>query len=533
MAAFATPIEFALAMRPNRRRLRRPRLQRYPLAIEREYAKTLDTIADQAIDAINRRITPQLERWSRMAGVRTDQAGGWLGELEFEFQEIRREFENTGRGQTRQIAESVANRTSTFNRSEIQRQLTGVLGQPVMAEAANQDDLINGFVNQNVSKIKTIPQRYFDDIERIIVDGFRGGRRAEALAPAIADRGGVTKRWARFIARDQISSLNGQLTRARHKAAGIDEYIWRTSLDERVRHSHAQLEGTRHSYDKPPRVGARNVHPGEDYNCRCTPEPVIEGIEPEKTSPADVPPPMAKRPAKRARVKPRPLAPVRPLAPIRPPAPSREEIIAAQRRERMARLRQSIPARAEAITILLARTKKSLTLSPEQHLRALVTKALQKREVRQAATTKQRLDRLLWVWVHGKRRREIVEMRMAAARAFNLRGAVYNTKNYRIDELDIAQSVKDLRVLYADTQAYFAEQGKRTIKVYRGVKAGRAGRGAIESWSTSEAVAQKFAGTEGHVIAEVVPVERVLTVRGGPHWLDGRHGDQAEIIVME
>lgn len=207
--------------------------------------------------------------------------------------------------------------------------------------------------------------------------------------------------------------------------------------------------------------------------------------------------------------------------------------MAAQRREKMERLRRSIPARAEAITILLARTKKSLTLSPEQHLRALVTKALQSREVRLAATTKQRLDRLLWVWVHGKRRREIVEMRMAAARAFNLRGAVYNTKGYRIDELDIAQSVKDLRVLYADTQAYFAEQGKRTIKVYRGVKAGRAGRGAIESWSTSEAVAGKFAGPQGHVIAETIPVERVLTVRGGPHWLDGRYGNQAEIIVME
>jgi SPP1 gp7 family putative phage head morphogenesis protein len=498
----------------------------------------LQGIADKVVGTVERRITPQLERWSRMAGVRTDQAGGWLGELEFEFQEIRREFENTGRGQTRQIAESVATRTSIFNRAEITRQITGVLGMPVVAEAPNRDDLIDGFIRQNVSAIKSIPEQYLGEVERIINDGFRSGRRAEALAPAIAERGGITQRRARFIARDQIGSLNGQLTRARHKALGVEEYIWRTSLDERVRHSHAQLEGTRQSYDDPPRVGARNVHPGEDYNCRCTAEPVIEGVEIEETSPADVPPPLAKRPKRparrtRARLRPRAPAPAPARVPERPPTPTRAEILAEQRRARIEALRRLIPTQAEAVTLTAARTGKPYTFTAEQALRAKVAVALAKREVRQAATTSQRLDRLLWNWVHGKRRRVNVEMRIAAAREFNLRGVVYNTKGYRVDELDVAQSAKDLRQLYTDTQAYYAQQGKRTVKVYRGVKAGRAGRGAIESWSTSEAVAKKFAGNEGHIITETVPVERVLTVRGGPHWLDGRYGNQAEIIIME
>jgi SPP1 gp7 family putative phage head morphogenesis protein len=85
-----------------------------------------------------------------------------------------------------------------------------------------------------------------------------------------------------LIARDQTLKLNSAITKDRHIAAGISEYTWSTSLDDRVRPEHEALEGTKHSWDAPPEPG----HPGEDFQCRCVAIPVIdedllEGVDDE------------------------------------------------------------------------------------------------------------------------------------------------------------------------------------------------------------------------------------------------------------
>ena len=78
---------------------------------------------------------------------------------------------------------------------------------------------------------------------------------------------------AELIARDQTLKLNGAITKARQTSAGVNSYTWNTSHDDRVRESHAALDGQIISWDAPPEAG----HPGEDFQCRCVPIPVIEG----------------------------------------------------------------------------------------------------------------------------------------------------------------------------------------------------------------------------------------------------------------
>ena len=46
-------------------------------------------------------------------------------------------------------------------------------------------------------------------------------------------------------------------------------YIWHTQGDDKVRSSHAELDGTIHSIDE-------DIFPGEDYNCRCWAEEVSD-----------------------------------------------------------------------------------------------------------------------------------------------------------------------------------------------------------------------------------------------------------------
>ena len=111
-------------------------------------------------------------------------------------------------------------------------------------------------------------RQILDDVENI-------GLRVEDLAELIGERVDVSLSRATLIARDQTLKLNGALNALRQTEAGVESYTWSTSRDERVRESHAELEGETFSWDDAPEPG----HPGEDIQCRCVAIPVIAEFE--------------------------------------------------------------------------------------------------------------------------------------------------------------------------------------------------------------------------------------------------------------
>ncbi len=141
------------------------------------------------------------------------------------------------------------------------------LEQPYLAEQ------LKSFASLNVGLIKSIPDKFSGELEQITYKGLMNGTRYEDLAEQIADRFGVADSRAALIARDQISKLTSQLNELRQNEVGITSYIWRTSLDERVRESHAEKEGNEYRWDDPP---SDTGNPGDDINCRCYGEPVME-----------------------------------------------------------------------------------------------------------------------------------------------------------------------------------------------------------------------------------------------------------------
>lgn len=109
------------------------------------------------------------------------------------------------------------------------------------------------------------------EIGKIVSEGFAAGTRHETLAAMIEQRLGVARSRAVLIARDQTNKLNGDLTRDRQTDAGIGYYVWSTALDERVRPTHASLEGQVISWADPPPEGP----PGYPIQCRCVAVPTI------------------------------------------------------------------------------------------------------------------------------------------------------------------------------------------------------------------------------------------------------------------
>lgn len=225
---------------------------------------------------------PQIQ--AQVPGIRKDD---WSDEVNRALGDVRARFAglNQLRGQHRtakdayrSAAEGVAREVARRNLESIRAQVRAAAGVDVFLGDAGVSSQVGAFAAENVSLISSIPEDYFRQVEGIVMRNFRAGRRAEDFQQEIEDRFGVAESRAALIARDQVSKLNGDLTRVRQTSLGIEHYIWRTSQDERVRDSHAALEGKKIAWDDPPEVG----HPGEDYNCRCNAEPVIEELGSEE-----------------------------------------------------------------------------------------------------------------------------------------------------------------------------------------------------------------------------------------------------------
>jgi SPP1 gp7 family putative phage head morphogenesis protein len=165
------------------------------------------------------------------------------------------------------------------------RDTNRVLAINVRDEVPGMQALINAWRESNINLIESgirapavspkLRPSLLADVSRVVEQAHRNGLRVEVLAQELKDRFKVSNSRAELIARDQVLKLNGQISRQRHQALGIRQYIWITAADERVREGHALLHGSTQSYDNPPDVGdGRFENPGGDYNCRCIAQPV-------------------------------------------------------------------------------------------------------------------------------------------------------------------------------------------------------------------------------------------------------------------
>lgn len=129
--------------------------------------------------------------------------------------------------------------------------------------------------DENIQLVVKAGRSYAEDVRKVFSAPENVGLRVEELKSQLQERADVSESRAELIARDQTLKVNGAITEIRQRGAGVDRYVWSTSLDERVRETHAALEGQTFSWESPPDVG----HPGQDYQCRCVAVPVIEGLE--------------------------------------------------------------------------------------------------------------------------------------------------------------------------------------------------------------------------------------------------------------
>ena len=194
--------------------------------------------------------------------------------LEQAFERLRKAYENINvRAQF--VANSFVNNSNQINKRRFYSAIEEAVGVDLGAivQSENLEDILTATTRENVSLIKSIPQEYFKKIESIVFTGTTQGRSASSMLEEIRNTGNVTKKRAKLIARDQSSKLNSALNQQRQQNLGVEEYIWRTAGDERVRDSHRSKNGKIYRWDSPPQDTG---HPGQDIQCRCVAQPIIK-----------------------------------------------------------------------------------------------------------------------------------------------------------------------------------------------------------------------------------------------------------------
>ena len=158
-----------------------------------------------------------------------------------------------------------------------------------------EKSLLNNWKNNFLIQCKSAT----NDLKKIISkDVYDSVMRGDALSVVrkkiLESTNDYTKKKAQFIARDQVSKLNGSINKIQQKSVGINLYVWNTVGDARTRDSHAKLNGVICSWDDPTiyykvegnalvkhkRLASMFIgNPSDDYQCRCFGLPFIPELE--------------------------------------------------------------------------------------------------------------------------------------------------------------------------------------------------------------------------------------------------------------
>jgi SPP1 gp7 family putative phage head morphogenesis protein len=172
---------------------------------------------------------------------------------------------------------------ATTLRGSLQK-LSGGLQLSTSAVPKGLEVVTQAMIAENVSLIRSIPEKYFTEVTGSVMRSITTGTTAQ-LSKDLQKYDGVTKRRAQNIAIDQTRKAYNVIGTERMKAAGIRKFKWVHSAGAQVpRHSHLHIlngkvfsfediEGQQAALGVPPEDRGM---PGMPIRCGCIYVPVIE-----------------------------------------------------------------------------------------------------------------------------------------------------------------------------------------------------------------------------------------------------------------
>lgn len=263
-------------LKPIKKRVRLRAIP-YPKKLEAQYYQELKNISEAMKQIVIERLLPALK--TKESEYTSD---GIVDDLAMLFEAIRRAGSSKN---AIQIASEMVRKADTQNRTKIIEQLNKKFGidMPEMFGKEGIEPIVKANIAKNATLIKSIPEEFTKNIESIIYGAVSSGQGYKAIEAQIKGVEGIKSVFGKLddriklIARNEVSSINGQINKTRMQNIGITKFEWVTAGDERVRDSHANLDGQVFDWNNPPsNERGEKIIPGQDFNCRCQSVAVIE-----------------------------------------------------------------------------------------------------------------------------------------------------------------------------------------------------------------------------------------------------------------
>lgn len=258
------------SLRGGKRKPGRPPKTYYPRSAESYYERKLREMAGFLAQLSEEILIPRVAKIQEsVVSERTDSKEAKLDvfspdELDAIMGQIVFEFDRRYSKQTiANIIQTAGQQVVNFNRNQSEKLVSSFIGKEFnfgIEPYLTQEVLL--FQSFNVNLIKSIPDQFKTRLTNNLLSQLQAGATPREIAKSIRDDYGVTRNRANAIARDQIGKFNGALDKVRFEQLGVDQYVWNTQRDARVRPEHAALHGKIRTWDQSP-------IPGEPINCRC------------------------------------------------------------------------------------------------------------------------------------------------------------------------------------------------------------------------------------------------------------------------
>lgn len=144
-----------------------------------------------------------------------------------------------------------------------------------VVDASDLRAALETMATRNAGLIKGLSDDVIRRVQTTVTNAVLNGIPASELRKTLTADFQFGDKRAKLIARDQIAKTTSDLNRLRHQQAGISEYVWRTSKDERVRPRHVKCDGKTFKYGQPT-LAEQGLPPGQPIQCRCVAQAIVE-----------------------------------------------------------------------------------------------------------------------------------------------------------------------------------------------------------------------------------------------------------------
>lgn len=249
-----------------------------PISLERQFQNEVQSLVKPFFKKFRNDLLLNYEKWKGNYSLNLD------SDEEEDKSDIEIFFSNILKGLgiyfsykvLKSLISKFAQKIFFFSKNKLSNQMEKIFGLKPFYSQENLKIAINLWVEKNITKLNNNLIQYVQNNKLTIYSIFEKEEKGkEYFKKTIIENELKFESSIAFLARDQVSGLDGLLTKILHAEIGLDDFIWSTCRDDKVRPTHRALEGKLCSWSNLPKSNGISIYPSSENGCRCVARPVV------------------------------------------------------------------------------------------------------------------------------------------------------------------------------------------------------------------------------------------------------------------